>query len=177
MRNLILYGLLLAIVLPACGGAAATEPAASAGQVTAIEGRIALLEAQIAAIPTPAAEDHTGALDGDSFGVAVAQYVMDTAGFHDLDEGLNETKTVDPAYLSTVNRVRKVVAQAPWPQALHDQAGAFVDLLTEFATALDADDGEAAAALATEAHTAQHDLSHAIDNWLGGGHGDDDHGG
>lgn len=177
MRKLFICGLVFANFLAACGSAG--QPGSlESRQIADLETRLAALEAQLSAMPTAASgaarpED----TDGDVFGVVVAQHVIDTAGFHSLDEELNEAMTVDPAYLSTVNRVRKVAAQAPWPEALHDQAGAFVDLLAEFATALDADDAEAAAALATEAHTAQHDLSHAIDNWLGDGHGEGDHGG
>jgi hypothetical protein len=45
--------------------------------------------------------------------------------------------------------------------------------LGEFAAALEADDVAAATRLSDEVHDAQHDLSHAIDDWLGseGEHG------
>jgi hypothetical protein len=88
-----------------------------------------------------------------------------------MDDSLNETQTIDPSYLSMVNRVRKVVAAAPWPEALHEQSTSFVAVLEEFAVALDADNAADAAALATGLHEAQHDLSHAIDGWLSEGHG------
>jgi hypothetical protein len=171
MRKLFVPLMLFAIIMTACAGTATPD---AANETAALEARVAALEAQLAALPAPVVEDAEVESASQAFGVAVAQYVMDTAGFHGMDEALNETQTVDPAYLSTVNRVQKVVAQAPWPEALHEQVEAFEGVLGEFAAALDADDGAAAAPLATELHEVQHDLSHAIDGWLGGEHG---HGG
>jgi len=172
MRKLIVCGLLV-FGLAACGGA--EEPGSlSLRQIEALETRVAALEAQLAALEPAEAPAEAAALSG--FDLVVAQYIMDSAGFHDMDDTLNETATVDPAYLSSVTRVRKIVAQTAWPEELHAQAEAFADVLARFAEALEADDGEAAAGLATEAHDVQHDFSAAIDGWLGedGGHG---HGG
>jgi hypothetical protein len=167
--------MLFALPLAACAGAS-TSAAATQPSLSELEARVAALEAQLAAQPNPAPEAHTEAAAGrsDAFDVAVAQYVMETAGFHAMDDGLTETKTVDPAYLSTVNRVRKVVAQAPWPDDLHAQVEDFESLLADFSAALEADNGEAAASLAAQVHESQHDLSHAIDDWLGSAadHGD-----
>jgi hypothetical protein len=145
--------------------------AALEAQVAGLETQLADLNAQLAAVQVPAGDDPAGSAPA-AFNVAVAQYVMDTAGFHSMDEALQADPTVDPAFLSAVRRVRKVVAATAWPEDLREQSAAFVTLLDEFALALDADDGAAAARLAAEAHTVQHDFSHAIDNWLGG----DDHG-
>jgi hypothetical protein len=177
MRKLVICGLFVSILLTACN--TNNQPGSLEGrQIADLEARVAALEAQLAAVPAPAAQGLVEGAGDDAFGVVVAQYVMDTAGFHGMDEALNETKTVDPAYLSTVNRVRKVVAEAPWPDALHEQAEAVEAVLAGLAAVLEADDGEGAAALAAELHTAQHDLSHAIDNWLAGGDGEQgDHGG
>ncbi len=169
MRKLFAALLFVSLFLAACGGAASTTLAEQASQITALEGRIAALEAQLAAAPTASTGEHAADVPAPAFQVAVAQYVMDTAGFHAMDESLNETMTVDPSFLSAVNRVAKVVAQAPWPEALHDQAAAFGETLTAFAAALEADDAEAAAGLAAELHEVQHDFSHAIDEWLGAG--------
>jgi hypothetical protein len=121
------------------------------------------------------ADEHAAEPAADAFNVAVAQYFMDTAGFHGIDEALNETKTIDASYYSTVSRVRKVIIQITWPEELQEQATAFDDLLGQFAEALEADNAEEAAPLATQVHEAQHDLSHAIDAWLGEGGGEHDH--
>jgi len=119
----------------------------------------------VAALEAAAGLDARGATAG--FELAVAQYVMDTAGLHTMDEALHETGVVDAAYLSTVNRVAKVVGATPWPENLHEPVEAFQAVLTDLAAALDADDAAAAAELAASAHEIQHDLSGAIDEVLG----------
>jgi hypothetical protein len=172
MRKLLVCGLLAAMVT-ACGGAQAPDSIALR-QIAELEDRITALEAQLAVAEPADAPGEAAALSG--FDLVVAQFVMDTAGFHDMDEALNESQTVDPAYLRSVTRVRKIVSQTTWPEELHEQAEALADVLARFATALEADDGAAAAELAAEVHTVQHDFSAAIDGWLGEdtGHG---HGG
>lgn len=172
MRKLFVPVMLFAIILAACAGSGQSGSLESR-DIAALETRIEALESQLAELN--AAPEGELAEDESAFAVAVAQYVMDTASFHGMDEGLNAGEAIDPAYLSTVNRVRQVTAQAPWPEDLHEQAEAFLATLDEFAAALDADDAEAAAPLAAELHTVQHDFSHAIDNWLGG-EGNDGHG-
>jgi len=140
----------------------------SAGDALAdVETRLAALETRVAAL-----EEMSGAgahAEAGGFELAVAQYVMDTAGFHAMDEALSETQTVDPAFLSTVNRVAKVVGVATWPEDLHEQVNAFQAVLADFAAALEADDAAAAAELAVSVHEAQHDLSGSIDAALGAG--------
>jgi uncharacterized protein YoxC len=120
-------------------------------------------------------DEHSAQTSADAFNVAVAQYFLDTAGFHGIDEALNETMTIEASYYSTVSRVRKVIMQITWPEELQEQATAFDDVLGQFAEALEADNAEEAAPLATQVHEAQHDLSHAIDAWLGEGGGEHDH--
>jgi hypothetical protein len=171
MRKLIVCGLLISVFLTACA-APATQPTEQANEVAALESRVAALESQLAALQETAGDEHTEDVAA-GFEVALAQYVMDSAGFHGMDETLNETKTVDPGYRSVVLRVRKVVLQTAWPTELADQATAFAETLEAFAEALEADDGEQSATLATEAHEVQHDFSAAIDGWLGVG---DEHG-
>jgi DNA repair ATPase RecN len=105
--------------------------------------------------------------DADPFDVSVAQYFLDSAGFHGMAERLADTKTIDPAYLSTVNRVKKVLAQTAWPADLNDQAQAFITSLSDFATALSDNKVDDAISLSETVHDAQHELSHAIDHWAG----------
>jgi hypothetical protein len=143
----------------------AGDPSAVAGLQSRLDGLQTRLDELGAEIEAMGAEEHAS----NPFEIGMAQYVMDTAGFHDMDETLNETKQVDPAYLSAVRRVHKILANTPWPEELHAEAEKFVELLAEFEAALEADDGERAAALATEVHEVQHDFSHAVDEWLGAG--------
>lgn len=157
----------LIVIAAALSVLAACAPATD---LSVIESRLTALETRLAD-PVPAEADaHTA--EASPFDMAVAQYILDTAGFHDMAEALAETKIVDPAYLSAVHGVRAVLASAPWPEELAEQGEAFVAKLSDLAAALEADNGEAAARLADETHEAQHDLSHAIGDWLGTASGD-----
>lgn len=104
----------------------------------------------------------------DPFSVSVAQFLLDTAGFHDMATTLSNTQKIDTSYLSKVNRVRKVLKQATWPAALNDQAVAFGKSLDAFAVALEADKVKDAIPASDAVHDGQHDLSHEIDTWLAG---------
>lgn len=128
-----------------------------------------LVGLMLAACAAPAAPAETPA---PTFDIAMAQYVLDTAGFHDMAETLAATQTVEAGYLGTVTRVRKVLAAAPWPEALAEDGQAFLKDLDALAAALEADNGPEAAKLAEQVHDAQHAFSHEIDHWLGaeGGH-------
>ena len=174
MRKLLVAGIAAMSMLAACAPApdlSALEDRVSAveaeaDQIAALQTRLETLEARLAGLET-AAEPADDAHAASPFEVAVAQYVMDNAGFHEIAEALAETKQVDPQYLSAVNRARAVLASAPWPEELAEQGQAFVVLLDDLAHALEADDGEAAAELADQTHEAQHELSHALADWLG----------
>lgn len=113
-----------------------------------------------------AATAKPGMTDADPFRVSVAQYFLDSAGFHGMAETLASDKKIDTTYLSKVNRVKKVLVQTTWPKELKDQAQAFVKSLGEFATALEADKVDDAIKLSDTVHDAQHELSHAIDDWM-----------
>jgi hypothetical protein len=107
------------------------------------------------------------------FQASVAAYLMDTAGFHGMDERLNDGGQIEGGDAGVVNRVGRVVAVVDWPEDLKAQAEAFQTVLTQYAEALSNDDVEAAKPLATQTHEQQHDLSHAIAGWLSG---DSEHG-
>lgn len=104
----------------------------------------------------------------DPFSVSVAQFLLDTAGFHDMATTLSNTQKIDTSYLSKVNRVRKVLKQATWPAALNDQAVAFGKSLDAFAVALEANKVKEAISASDAVHDGQHDLSHETDAWLAG---------
>jgi hypothetical protein len=104
--------------------------------------------------------------EANPFNVGVAQYFLDSAGFHGMAETLAETQTIDPTYLSTVNRVNKVLAHITWPSDLNDEAQTFIGSLDKFAAALEADNVTDAVELSETVHDAQHELSHSIDHWM-----------
>ena len=100
------------------------------------------------------------------FGVSVAQFYLDSAGFHGMAEVLSDTRAIDPTYAGTVSRVAKVLRQTAWPAELKEQGAAFVATLDSFGTALKDGKVEDAITTSAAAHDAQHELSHAIDAWL-----------
>ena len=107
-------------------------------------------------------------IESSAFEISVAQYVMDTAGFHAIDDALAQTGEIDPSSASAVTRVARFVASIRWPHDLADSAGHLLEVLTEFQAALTEDDAETATPLAGMAHDHQHDLSAAITAWLSG---------
>jgi ABC-type transporter Mla subunit MlaD len=104
--------------------------------------------------------------EADPFNVSVAQYYLDSAGFHGMAETLSDTQKIDPTYPGIVTRVTKVLSQTTWPADLNDQAQEFLGTLNNFSAALAADDTQAAIETSDTVHDAQHELSHAIDHWL-----------
>jgi hypothetical protein len=92
---------------------------------------------------------------------------MDTAGFHEIDERLNQGGEIDAGDAGLVNRVSQVLAATRWPEAVQAQVDPFQKTLGSYAEALANDNLEAAKPLATQAHEQEHDLSHAVEHWLG----------
>ncbi|MBE7467520.1 MAG: hypothetical protein HS114_00050 [Anaerolineales bacterium] len=128
-----------------------------------------------------AAEDTTGQTvvvseQEQKFQVTIATYLMDTAGFHAMDERINQEGTIDAGDAGVVNRVIGVLEATAWPADLQTQVDELKDTLSQYAEALANDDVEAAKPLATQAHELQHDLSHAAGSWLTGGSGGAEHG-
>ena len=123
-------------------------------------------------------EEEHEATESSTFEISVAQYVMDTAGFHAISDALAETSEVDPIYASAITRVARIVASIQWPHDLAESADSLLEVLAEFQSALLEDDAEAALPLAGKAHDHQHNLSAAITAWLNGemsGEGEHEH--
>jgi hypothetical protein len=153
-----------------------------AGQidVTNLQSRIDSVQSDLDALSTQVAMLNSGSTPtmtdasmsheetaSDPFVLSVAQYVLDSSGFHGIAETISNTQQIDPAFLGTVNRAYKVLSQVTWPEPLMEQGQAFVVTLKDFADALAANDVVEATKLSDEIHDAQHELSHAIDDWLG----------
>jgi hypothetical protein len=101
------------------------------------------------------------------FQVTVATYLMDTAGFHAMDERLNQEGVIEAGDAGVVNRVNGLLAVTAWPEELQAQVDPLKEALSQYAEALANDDVEAAKPLATQTHELQHDLSHAVEHWVG----------
>jgi copper(I)-binding protein len=111
--------------------------------------------------------------EGSVFDAVLVTYLMDTAGFHAMDERLNNEGLIDPADAGVVQRVRGLVGVTAWPAELAEAATSFTTVLDQYAEALAADTVETATPLAAQVHEIQHDLSHNTGSWLSGGHGHD----
>lgn len=121
-------------------------------------------------LPTPAGGQTEAAAQavvepGQAFQVAVATYLMDTAGLHEIDERLNGEGLIEPGDAGVVNRVNSLLTVTAWPEELQAQVGLLKETLNQYAEALANDDLEAAKPLSTQVHDQQHDLSHAIEGW------------
>jgi glutamine synthetase len=97
----------------------------------------------------------------------MAQFVLDTAGFHGIAESLAAGDPIDPTALGAVTRVHKILSSTEWPAELHEAVEHFLATLEEFKSALGADDAAAAAPLAETVHDEAHELSEMVDGWLG----------
>jgi hypothetical protein len=128
-----------------------------------LQQKVDTLAAQNEAIPSTGTESETA---NNAFNVAMVQYVLDSAGLHEISAELDKTKKVNPAYLEKVNRAKKVLAIASLPPELAEQNKSLIGLLDQLSAALEADKGEEAAELAKKAHGAQHGYTKAIDGWL-----------
>ncbi len=144
--------------------------AAVESQVTDLADILENLESDVDALAAEPGSDTAGgahAPESSVFEVAVAQYFMDTAGFHGIAESLASGDPIDPSWAATVSRAYKLLTSVVWPEELDVAADAFVENVGALSEALANDDAEAAAPLAETVHDAQHELSHSIDDWLG----------
>lgn len=172
MNRKALLAVCLILVLFGAGCAAdqelATQVADQGDRLVALEGQFDEMNAAVGGLTmnidqlVATETNHTSPFD-----VAIAQFVMDTAGFHEIEESLAAGDPIDPSFLGTVLRVEKVLTNTEWPEELSPGVEQFLVSLHEFQTALEADDAAEAAPLATAVHDEGHELSEMIDAWLG----------
>jgi len=154
----------LIVLLTACGGK--STPVATEPPATATDMPMDMDMSPTATEAPTATKMPVEAASADPFELSVAQFVMDSAGFHEIATALSETQTIDPEYFSTVSSVSKVLSETTWPSDLNEQAQAFIESLGTIAAALEADDTAEAVTLSETVHDAQHELSHEIEHWL-----------
>lgn len=154
--------------------AATAEPMEESAEesMDAVEPTVAELAAQVAALQAQLAEVQATAQRNS---VNMAIYLLDQAGLHALDVKLNEEGVLDAAASSRIGQVARILSTVDWPADLATDAEALTAVLTDLAAGLDAADLAISGPLATEAHEAQHALSHAAVAWLSGDHGDHGH--
>ncbi len=109
--------------------------------------------------PTPSPTEAPAAADTGS--MLAAMLLIDTAGFHGMDEALNgDAPAIETSWLGNTRRARVAAEAATWTADTEAAAAAFIEAAQALEAALDNDDIEAAAPAATAAHETQHDLSH-----------------
>ena len=144
-------------------------------QVTDQGERLVTLEGQFTEVNTSVAgltatiEQMAGAEEAHlpRFEIAMAQFVLDTAGFHGFAESLAAGDPIDPTALGVVTRVRKILSSTEWPAELHEAVNNFLGTLQDFQASLEVDDAAAATPLAEAVHDEAHQLSEMIDGWMG----------
>lgn len=123
----------------------------------------------LAAMPLLAAcgdddDDAGSAGSGNNAAVILAITALDGAGFHGIDEAINDDKEI-PANARTVAlHMQAVTKLTEWPADQKATADKLADLLGQFAAELDKDspDMESAGKLAADVHETEHLLAHDI---------------
>jgi hypothetical protein len=117
----------------------------------------------VLALAAACSDDGDGA-DASSVDLVSAIAFIDSTGFHDIDEAINDEGEVPPGAASDTRKAQAVVTLASWPADLQSEADALAQILDELATELEkeAPDLAAAGELATRAHDGQHDFSAAV---------------
>jgi hypothetical protein len=90
------------------------------------------------------------------------------AGLHDMDEGLNDTGVIESEYIPNTRKAIRLFAVTDWPEDMQADADAVEATAVELLHALEDDDAEAAAPLATELHDGWHDFDAGVQTELFG---------
>ena len=170
----ILFGL-VAVACSTTDSDVASQLEAQSDRLSQLETQIDEFSASLDVMTTESKDNEHEEAEGEhevtessAFEVSVAQYVIDTAGFHNIEDAIAETGEIDPTYASSVTRVALIVGSIPWPHDLAEGADNLLEALLEFQSVLIEDDTDAALLLASIVHDHQHDLSTAITAWLSG---------
>lgn len=102
----------------------------------------------------------------DSFEISLAQYFMDTAGFHGMSTEINKTQRIEAGYYPAVYGTWSVLSQVIWPIELEQKAEPFVATLKDLSTAIEENNTGKVVELMEIIHDGQHDLSESIDQFF-----------
>lgn len=111
--------LVLAVAAAACGGDSNDN-----GE------RLAQIETQLQAINSTLEKTQ----------LIAAMNVIDTAGFHAMDDDLQQASEINSRYLGTVRKVRQAVVATAWPAGLKEMSDTFLASLQKFEGTLEAED-------------------------------------
>ncbi|MEX2323066.1 MAG: hypothetical protein WEA29_04770, partial [Acidimicrobiia bacterium] len=115
--------------------------------------------------------------DGSTSAVLLGMYVVDSFGFHGMEEEYAEATEVGGRDAGSVAKVLAAVDAVEWPHDLSDVAATFRADVAGLHAALEAGDVDGARDGLGAVHGSQHDLSNGVYAWLAGmpvgGHGGD----
>ena len=137
---------------------------AEATSTPAVEATAAETAAATEVAATPAATEMAEdmAHDASAGALLAALRLVDTAGFHGMDETLNgDTPAIDASWVGAANHAISATQAVTWPGESEAVAATFLADAQALVVALDADDVAAAAPLAAAVHESQHAFSHA----------------
>ena len=157
--------LLLAAVVAACGD---DDVETSTPPSTAVTTTVVTTTAATTA--TTAAPDTTttsAAADGSVSAVLLGTFVVDSFGFHGMQEDYAEATEVGIRDAGRVEKVMIAFESVAWPAELSDPVGEFGEALAGLHAALAANDLEASRTGFEAVHEAQHGFSNAVYEWLG----------
>jgi hypothetical protein len=131
---------------------------------------IAALSA-IAMLALAACGDDADAGDSPSGDAVVlsAISILDNAGFHEIDDSINQEKKIPATARTTTIRMQTLIRLTAWPTAeLEAQASELDKLFGDLAAALDGESPDIAVAgeASLKVHVAQHEFSGAVWDFL-----------
>jgi hypothetical protein len=91
-----------------------------------------------------------------------AVLTLGTLELHGMDEGLNDTGTIESSYAPNTRTAVRVLALTDWSDTLQPDATAVHDSAVELLQALEAEDVEAAKTAATELHEGAHEFTDKV---------------
>lgn len=103
---------------------------------------------------------------GRALGALVGVFVVDSFGFHDMEETYGEATEVNERDAGGVAKVIVAVDSVDWPEPLGEAVAAFRADVVDVYEALQADDLGGVRHGLEGVHTTQHDLSKAVYGWL-----------
>ncbi|MGE3960104.1 MAG: hypothetical protein AB7F65_00310 [Dehalococcoidia bacterium] len=130
---------------------------------------------EVAATPTATEEAAHEDAEASAGALVAALRLIDTAGFHGMDETLNgDTPAIDASWAGATSRAIAAAQAVAWPEELHAAVDLFVADAQALLEAIEADDAATAAPLAVAVHESQHALSNDAFAHLAGLSGSDD---
>lgn len=151
--------------LAACSDESDADTTPAPTEVAPATATAAPTEVAAAAVATEAVHGHQSdrGHEVSSGALLAAIRLVDTAGFHGMDDSLNgASPSIEARWVGAVNRAVAAAQAVTWPGDTEAAAATFLDDAKALVAALESDDAAAAAPLAAAAHESQHALSHAV---------------